>query len=1197
METGSTRDEAAIYSSISVLKLLICQSSLKTLDWNLFKEIEQHLLSFVYKQKSLSESIRKQTLSTLVEIFLKLYPKSDDRRAELNKMFDKNDESFHWRDLRDLLMSNETKLLERDELSLLETLSFDGLNKSVFSSLTSEGLDIIKITDKIEMDDLKIFCSQMPSQSVNLKYASVVIGKLCSKVINKRELQDQAPFLASLNEYICFIFENSSLLLKAVEETIESLESKYEKQDEEMELRMRFLDLASKSSMIGSLLPTLITIQNQILKDDPTEGNVKLITNLIAQCSHLDYKFEKKKTGILPETSIDQQLDLVSPWTSPTIAETPHPVRDGFKSSETIQIQGAKRLVIYLDKRCATQNDYDKLVILNGLGKKIGEFGGNPFGQGNKRMLGSGWPKIPIVVEGNSVILNFEVKSRREAETMDKSVFGFRLQIGAIYVEKIQNSFSFFGQLSLSLVPMIRSMLNPMYEGTPKTEEESECKILLESKLLQRCKWRSTSTLEPNDLCPLFFPLEIMKKLKSLTCCKTPVLRSSLKSVICPEMLEEKILTVVIKHMGLSETVNNIGMWEQENSPEFFILSELVTEVYLKINSLIRRLQVLANLESQWKEEVSKMKIGDVELKEVFFQDYLHHESKTKELALLCFLKGVKIDEKSQEQKIMQQLKDIIEKEATLDDHKTEGGTTTESIVKGIFGRLDLLLRVDINSNCETDGKSEEAAMTRSLQCWPEVSGEFKSFRRQLSDVERSLDDSILQIPKLQSRLNIFKGRKFALDALRRELHDDASNRLNLLEQLFCFVGYRPEEAVSTKSFLKAVSTRRQRCEQRIETLKLMRIILKSAGSLSWAFVTPIAEILNKGLRTEELSCGNMVLETAQEFSQTIFQLVKIISKHPKASIASIGNLCVIPYKRSDEKCLLQSRLVRLLDELCDAQDFKSFGKSEDQNSISRLAWLGFKVLAQRCIAWEEELDGDDGEDKILTFAQKCDPLSLEKQISNLLANYLVKATQSGNVAIGNEVLQEVLVLLSALSKSRLGRGILSEPPCVSKLLQLLMEPMDLSPKVTMTIVKLAKVALPITTREACNQLSILPLSEDTNVESKIIDLLLTKLADYLIPESESFNKTISENVSTPDEIEEFSISVETQEPTPKPETSNKLSLFVHKRKDQVNKKSKHLLKSCRFKSYYTGKYYESHFVTFSYFFKDQKCLHCNELT
>ena len=210
------------------------------------------------------------------------------------------------------------------------------------------------------------------------------------------------------------------------------------------------------------------------------------------------------------------------------------------------------------------------------------------------------------------------------------------------------------------------------------------------------------------------------------------------------------------------------------------------------------------------------------------------------------------------------------------------------------------------------DGKPEEQAMTRSLQSWPEVTGEFKSFRRQISEVERSMDDSILQIPKLQSRLNIFKGRKSALDALRRELHQETStSKSNLLEQIFCFIGYRPEEAVSSKSFLKAVSIRRQRSLDRIEALKLMRGILQSAGSLAWAFVTPVADILHKGLRTEELTCGNMVAETTQEFSETISDIVKIIQLHPTQCIASIGFLCVIPYKRSEEKCLLQSQLVR----------------------------------------------------------------------------------------------------------------------------------------------------------------------------------------------------------------------------------------------------------------------------------------------
>jgi len=45
-----------------------------------------------------------------------------------------------------------------------------------------------------------------------------------------------------------------------------------------------------------------------------------------------------------------------------------------------------------------------------------------------------------------------------------------------------------------------------------------------------------------------------------------------------------------------------------------------VSDVYLKINSLIRRLQALAQLERQWYDEVEKIRTGEFDLKDVFFQ-------------------------------------------------------------------------------------------------------------------------------------------------------------------------------------------------------------------------------------------------------------------------------------------------------------------------------------------------------------------------------------------------------------------------------------------------------------------------------------------------------------------------------------------------------------------------------------------------
>ena len=65
----------------------------------------------------------------------------------------------------------------------------------------------------------------------------------------------------------------------------------------------------------------------------------------------------------------------------------------------------------------------------------------------------------------------------------------------------------------------------------------------------------------------------------------------------------------------------------------------------------------------------------------------------------------------------------------------------------------------------------------------------------------------------------------------------------------------------------------------------------------------------------------------------------------------------------------------------------------------------------------------------------------LARQVSVLLTNHLARATESGgNEAAGTEALQEVLSLLNNLSRSNMGKAILSQPACVSKLLSLMLD-------------------------------------------------------------------------------------------------------------------------------------------------------------
>ena len=53
-------------------------------------------------------------------------------------------------------------------------------------------------------------------------------------------------------------------------------------------------------------------------------------------------------------------------------------------------------------------------------GKKLAEYGGNSLGYGSRSVLGSGWPKDLVKVEGDTVTLTFEMRSGREHNTPDK---------------------------------------------------------------------------------------------------------------------------------------------------------------------------------------------------------------------------------------------------------------------------------------------------------------------------------------------------------------------------------------------------------------------------------------------------------------------------------------------------------------------------------------------------------------------------------------------------------------------------------------------------------------------------------------------------------------------------------------------------------------------------------------------------------
>lgn len=74
-------------------------------------------------------------------------------------------------------------------------------------------------------------------------------------------------------------------------------------------------------------------------------------------------------------------------------------------------------------------------------------------------------------------------------------------------------------------------------------------------------------------------------------------------------------------------------------------------------------------------------------------------------------------------------------------------------------------------------------------------------------------------------------------------------------------------------------------------------------------------------------------------------------------------SLSFVLWGRSEEKCLVRSGLVQLMDRLCSLSSQTESSSNEKQTKkqkVATMAWAAFQVLANRCVEWEKE-EGEGG--------------------------------------------------------------------------------------------------------------------------------------------------------------------------------------------------------------------------------------------
>uniref|UniRef100_A0A8C1RQA0 HECT domain E3 ubiquitin protein ligase 4 n=1 Tax=Cyprinus carpio TaxID=7962 RepID=A0A8C1RQA0_CYPCA len=148
-------------------------------------------------------------------------------------------------------------------------------------------------------------------------------------------------------------------------------------------------------------------------------------------------------------------------------------------------------------------------------------------------------------------------------------------------------------------------------------------------------------------------------------------------------------------------------------------------------------------------------------------------------------------------------------------------------------------------------------------------------------------------------------------------------------------------------------------------------------------------------------------------------------------------------------------------------------------------------------------------------------------------------------------------------SRSHIGKTILSQPACVSKLLSLLLDQRP-SPKLVLIILQLCRTALPLMSVEDCGNVALPSWSysayaldaeqqEASDPAFRIASLLLAKLADYVVPGCQTLlSPSASEaDTSLTRACPKSSAKTDRDASEESEAVDGKLSIFIHKREDQ----------------------------------------------
>uniref|UniRef100_A0A3B4GH79 HECD4 ligase n=1 Tax=Pundamilia nyererei TaxID=303518 RepID=A0A3B4GH79_9CICH len=423
--------------------------------------------------------------------------------AELNKLLKlvltEGERNSGLSQLRDVILTNLAEQLQKNRFGSEEDDHYrlnDELLHCILKTVVRESCLLITKCQTVARDDFQKLLSTVPVVSPSLRYLMAVQNHLLSNTIlirpddsddSDNSLQGETMKVQELQSSILSLATKILVGCDEVLETLQQVTTALINSDiADRETRLKGLEQITKATMLGHLLPVLLTslmhpnLQTLTLADALMPQLVQLVlytsqTALLLKTQSPLFTEESlpaggslgqgAKTCTADDKILDEReepgfltgLKIPAPWAAGKTVETVHPVRDNYKFKETVHIPGARCLYLRFDSRCSSQYDYDKNGIVDFFFKQI-----------------------------HSLLLY-----GREHNTPDKAMWGFSCTVRAQESsEDVSGGLPFLADLALGLSVLACSMLRILYNGPEVTKEEEACHDLLCSKLLQRCQWQ-----------------------------------------------------------------------------------------------------------------------------------------------------------------------------------------------------------------------------------------------------------------------------------------------------------------------------------------------------------------------------------------------------------------------------------------------------------------------------------------------------------------------------------------------------------------------------------------------------------------------------------------------------------------------------------------------------------------------------------